>query len=271
MRPLAEQTILITGATDGLGRFLAERLAAEGAHVIVHGRSAERAERVRKAIGGTADVVLADLADLRDVDRLADEVRGRYDRLDVLVNNAGVGSSPPGRVESADGVELRFAVNHLAGYHLTRALLPLLTASAPARVVNVSSLAQTPIDFTDPQITRGYDGGRAYGQSKLAQILFTVDLAEELRGRDVTVNALHPATYMDTTMVRAGGVRPLSTIEEGGAATLRLIRDADVDDVTGRFFNGLTEATPNAQAVDATARRRLRELSDALITRALAG
>jgi NAD(P)-dependent dehydrogenase (short-subunit alcohol dehydrogenase family) len=269
MRPLTEQTILITGATDGLGRYLAENLAAEGAHVIAHGRNAERAELVRKATGDRADVVLADLADLRDVDRLAEEVRGRYDRIDVLVNNAGVGSGPPGRVESADGIELRFAVNYLAGYRLTRSLLPLLVASAPSRVVNVASLGQYPIDFADPLLEHAFDGGRAYAQSKLAQIMFTVDLAEELRDRDVTVNALHPATYMDTTMVRTGGIRPTSTIEQGGLATLRLIRDAALDNVTGRFFNGQTEATPNPQAFDATARRRLHDLSDDLITHAL--
>jgi len=268
MRPLAEQTILITGATDGLGRYVAERLAAGGARVIVHGRDAGRAEKVRAA-GGNVDVLLADLADLRDVDRLADAVIGRYGRLDALVNNAGVGSGPPGRQESADGYELRFAVNYLAGYRLTQRLLPLLTASAPARIVNVASAGQYPIDFADPMLERDYDGFRAYAQSKLAQIMFTIDLADALAGRDVTANALHPATFMDTTMVRAGGREPISTVEEGGAATLRLITDPALDGVTGRYYNGTTETAPDPQATDPDARARLRRLSDDLLTRAL--
>jgi NAD(P)-dependent dehydrogenase (short-subunit alcohol dehydrogenase family) len=156
VRPLTELTILITGATDGLGRYLAGQLASSGAHVIIHGRSADRARRVREELGsGTgdrpADIVLADLADLRQVDQLANDVRQRFERLDVLVNNAGIGAGPPGapRLQSADGIELRFAVNYLAGYHLTRQLTPLLTA-APARVVNVASAGQHPIDFADP-------------------------------------------------------------------------------------------------------------------------
>ena len=273
MRPVSEQTVMITGATDGLGRYLAARLGAEGARVIVHGRDAGRAEVVRSevtAAGGRADVLLADLGELRAVDRLAADVRDRYDRLDVLVNNAGVGSAPAGRVESADGIELRFAVNHVAGYRLAHRLLPLLEASAPSRIVNVASAAQYPIDFDDPLLERAYDGGRAYAQSKLAQIMFTVDLAAELRGRGVTVNALHPATYMATTMVRRGGITPASTVAEGGDATLRLIRDPALDGVTGRYFNGTHESAPHPQATDAAARAHLRRLTDDLVTRALA-
>jgi NAD(P)-dependent dehydrogenase (short-subunit alcohol dehydrogenase family) len=274
VRPLDQQTILITGATDGLGRHLAGQLARSGARVMVHGRDADRARRVRDeldgAASGRAEVVLADLADLRQVDRLADAVRERFDRLDVLVNNAGVGFGPPGgaRQLSADGMELRFAVNYLAGYHLTRRLVPLLTA-APARVVNVASAGQRPIDFADPMHESAYDGTVAYQQSKLAQIMFTFDLADELRDRQVTVNALHPATYMDTTMVHEAGVGPLSSVEQGGDATLRLIADPGLDGVTGRYFHGTREARALPQAYDADARRRLRRLSDELIGRAL--
>lgn len=265
------RTVLITGSTDGLGRWLALRLAEAGDRVLIHGRNAERAaevaDQVRKEAGDpeAADVLLADLALLPEVDRLADEVLARTDRLDVLVNNAGIGGgSPDGRREvDAYGIERRFAVNYLAGYRLTRRLLPLLTASAPARVVNVASAGQHAIDFSDPMLERHYEVTRAYSQSKLAQIMFTFDLAEELSGTGVTVNALHPATFMDTTMVREVGISPWSTVEEGGAATLRLINGTDIG--SGHYFNGQSPARADRQAYDAGARRRLRDLSDEII------
>ncbi|PRY00588.1 SDR family NAD(P)-dependent oxidoreductase [Allonocardiopsis opalescens] len=275
MRALNEQTILVTGATDGLGRYLAERLAADGARVVVHGRDPGRvaatAARIRAgAPDAKLETVLADLAELRQVDRLAAEVRERFDRLDVLVNNAGVGFGRPedGRRESADGIELRFAVNYLAGHRLSRLLVPLLVASAPARVVNVASMGQYPVDFDDPMLTGGYDGVTAYRRAKLAQVMDTIDLAEELKGTGVTANALHPATFMDTTMVNEVGIEPVSTLEEGGTATLRLITDPSLDDVTGRFFDRERPARPNAQAEDPAARRRLRALAEELLTRA---
>ncbi len=199
------KTILVTGSTDGVGRYVAERLGAEGARVLVHGRDRARgeavAERIAKA-GGAARFVAADLASLAEVRALAEAIRKETDGLDVLVNNAGIGTTGDKREVSADGFELRFAVNYLAGFLLTRLLMPLLEARAPARIVNVSSAGQQPIDFSDVMLTRGYSGVRAYCQSKLAQILFTIDLAEELKDCKVTVNCLHPATYMDTTMVR---------------------------------------------------------------------
>jgi NAD(P)-dependent dehydrogenase (short-subunit alcohol dehydrogenase family) len=184
-------------------------------------------------------------------------------RLDVLVSNAGIGSQNEGpqRQESRDGHELRFAVNYLAGFLLAHLLLPLLKASAPSRIVNVASLGQHPIDFSDVMITKGYSGTRAYSQSKLSQIMFTIDLAEELNGSGVTVNSLHPATYMNTTMVRAGGVTPISTVEQGGAAILHLVSGDDVASKSGLFFNGMHETRANPQAYDALARGRLRELS----------
>ncbi|NUR00755.1 MAG: SDR family NAD(P)-dependent oxidoreductase [Streptomyces sp.] len=256
-----------------MGRWLALRAAESGARVLVHGRSAERAEDVRRAVSAStgedrAEVLLADLADLREVDRFADEVLARTPRLDVLINNAGIGATSPGGRREVDGlgIERRFAVNYLAGYRLTHRLLPLLTATAPSRIVNVSSVGQRAIDFADPMLEKDYDGARAYMQSKLAQVMFTFDLAEELSGTGVTVNALHPATYMDTTMVREGGISPWSTVEEGGTAVLRLAGEADPG--TGRYFNGTSPARADRQAYDAEARRRLRELSRALLARA---
>ncbi|MBM9507198.1 SDR family NAD(P)-dependent oxidoreductase [Streptomyces sp. KK5PA1] len=256
-----------------MGRWLALRVAESGARVLIHGRSADRAEQVRREIHEAtgedrAEILLADFADLREVDRFADEVAARTARLDVLVNNAGIGATSPGGRREIDelGVERRFAVNYLSGYRLTRRLLPLLTASAPSRIVNVSSAGQRALDFADPMMELGYDGMRAYTQSKLAQIMFTFDLAEELRDSGVAVNALHPATFMDTTMVREGGISPWSTVEEGGNATLRLIDAADVG--TGRYFNGTAQAHADPQAYDPEARRRLRELSEKLLIQA---
>jgi NAD(P)-dependent dehydrogenase (short-subunit alcohol dehydrogenase family) len=262
------KTILITGSTDGVGRYVAARLAAEGAHVLIHGRDAARAQRLIKEIvhrGHIAPVFYqADLSSLADARQLADAVRADHDRLDVFVSNAGIGSRSMGggeRRESADGFELRFAVNYLAGFLLAHLLLPLLKAAAPSRIVNVASLGQHPIDFDDVMITRNYSGSRAYAQSKLAQIMFTIDLAAELKESGVTVNALHPATYMNTTMVREGGVAPISTVEQGGEAILRLIEADDVAGRSGLFFNGLHEARANPQAYDEAARERLRALS----------
>jgi NAD(P)-dependent dehydrogenase (short-subunit alcohol dehydrogenase family) len=200
----------------------------------------------------------ADLSSLADVRGLADEVLAAEERLDVLVNNAGIGTGDGRRETSVDGYELRFAVNYLAGYVLAERLLPLLERSGPARIVNVASAAQHPIDFDDVMLERGYSGGRAYSQSKLAQILHVYDLAERL-GPDarVTATALHPATYMPTKIVHS----PISTLEEGVAATRHLVDGADVAGVTGRYFNGLHVARPDRQAEDPAARRRLRELS----------
>ncbi|WP_168588715.1 SDR family NAD(P)-dependent oxidoreductase [Saccharopolyspora sp. ASAGF58] len=275
MRTPSQRCILVTGATSGLGRALAHQLAKTGSRVLIHGRSAELAEQTRAEIAAATgsdrlDVVLADLAELRQVERLANDVQLRCDQLDVLVNNAGIGSGPPGggREESPDGIELRFAVNYLAGYHLTHLLQPLLLASAPARVVNVASAGQHPIDFDDPMMTENYIGARAYAQSKLAQIMFTFDLAEQLRGHGVTVNALHPATYMNTAMVREAGVSPLGTIAEGVEATMRLVADPGLDEVTGEYFHGTRACRALEQAYDEQDRTRLRELSGKLVERA---
>jgi NAD(P)-dependent dehydrogenase (short-subunit alcohol dehydrogenase family) len=257
-------TILVTGATDGLGRALATRLAGEGATVIAHARSEERGrEALADLLDGPGDVrlVAGDLASLSAVRALADQVP---DRLDVLVNNAGIGFGG-GREESADGYELRFAVNYLAGFVLASLLRDRLVASAPARIVNVASAGQQAIDFDDVMLERGYDGARAYRQSKLAQIMHAFDLAEELAGSGVTATALHPATFMDTKMVVDAGGTPASTVQEGLEATWRLVADPSVEGVTGAYFNGTREVRADAQAYDLDARRRLRELSQRLV------
>ena len=265
MRPVRDQTVLVTGATDGLGKALATELARAGATVIVHGRDNNRGKatlaEITEATGSDRlHWYQADLAHLDQVRDLVGAVAADNPRLDALVSNAGIGSSPGGRQESAEGIELRFAVNYLAGYLLTRLLLPTLRSSAPTRIVQVSSAGQAPIDFDDVMLTRSYSGGQAYCQSKLAQIMFTLDLADELAGTGVTATALHPATYMPTKMV----ARPVSTLQSGVDATLRLVIDPALDGVTGRYYNGQREARANPQAYDPAARARLRTLSDHL-------
>jgi NAD(P)-dependent dehydrogenase (short-subunit alcohol dehydrogenase family) len=232
--------------------------------VLVHGRDRARGAAVASDIekaGGAATFLPADLASLAEVRRLAEAVRRETDGLDVLINNAGIGTAGRSRELSADGFELRFAVNYLAGFLLTRLLLPELEKRAPSRIVNVASIGQQAIDFSDVMLTRGYSGVRAYCQSKLAQILFTIDLADELKDRGVTVNALHPATYMDTTMVRKSGATPMSAVEEGGEAILQLVASPALDGRTGLYFNGQRESRADPQAYDAAARKRLRRLS----------
>ena len=262
------KTALVTGSTDGVGRYVAERLAEEGARVIVHGRDRARGEAVIERIkrqGGDARLLVADLSSLAEVRLLAEAVKRETDGLDALVNNAGIGTSGARRELSADGFELRFAVNYLAGFLLTRLLLPTLESRPSSRIVNVASAGQQAIDFDDVMLTRGYSGARAYRQSKLAQIMFTFDLVQELAGRNVAVNCLHPATFMDTTMVRLSGVQPISTVEEGGAAILQLVGQLSPEGVSGLYFNGLRESRADPQSYDAAARRKLRALSFELV------
>jgi NAD(P)-dependent dehydrogenase (short-subunit alcohol dehydrogenase family) len=255
VRPLAEQTILVTGSTDGHGRRVAEKLAARGAAVIVHGRDSEKTRAVAAEIGA-AEALVADLASLGEVRRLADGVG----RVDALVNNAGIVSAE--RRTSADGVELTLAVNYLSHFLLTGLLLDRL--EEPARIVNVASIGQAPFDFDDPGYERDYDGYGAYARSKLAQVTWTFELAERLADREVSVNALHPATLMDTKMVRETLGRAHTTVDEGARATLRLVTDPELDGVSGRFFDGLDETRAHEQAYDRDAHRRLWALSERL-------
>jgi NAD(P)-dependent dehydrogenase (short-subunit alcohol dehydrogenase family) len=258
---LTGKTVLITGATDGLGRALAREVLDAGATVIVHGRSPERIEATVDELdgGGAVRSYRADFASLAEVHGLAEALIAADERLDVLVNNAGIGADG-GRELSQDGLELRFAVNHLAGFALTQRLLEAGRVSE--RIVNVSSLGQQALDFDDLELEHGYSGIRAYCQSKLAQILYTFELAQRLAQVQPapTVNALHPATYMPTKMVRS----PISTLQEGVEATFRLVADPALAGTTGAFFDGLRPATPDAQAADAQARRRLWDVSEQL-------
>ncbi|MEU2670972.1 SDR family NAD(P)-dependent oxidoreductase [Streptomyces sp. NPDC007164] len=267
-----DRTVLITGATQGIGRHLALDLARRGATLLLHGRDRARldeaAAEVRTAGSGAAvRTYLADLADLDQVRAMASEVREREPRLDVLVNNAvaGGGAAPLRREVSRQGHELRFAVNYLAPFLLTRELLPLLTASAPARVVDVASVGQAPIDFDDVMMERGYEGLEAYCRSKLALIMSAFDLADRIADSGVTVNALHPAHLMDTRGVREYGLTPAVPVEEGVRPTVRLITDPALAEVTGRYFDRFTDTPAHEQAYDPRARARLAALTRELL------
>jgi len=268
---LADRTVLVTGATDGIGALTAKRLAARGATVLVHGRSPDKVERVVEQIrsdGGSAHGLVADLAAVARVRSLAEDVMRQGRRLDILINNAGVGDPRGPRRESEDGHELHFAVNTLAPVLLTRLLADRLseTASAhgEARVVMVASVAQTAIDFDDPQLTRGYDGMRAYAQSKLALIMATMELAAGLEPHGVTVNALHPGTLLNTKMVREGFGSARGPAEDGAEAEVHLATSPELSGVTGAYFDRLSRAKTAAQAQDAEARQRLMALIDEL-------
>jgi NAD(P)-dependent dehydrogenase (short-subunit alcohol dehydrogenase family) len=276
MRPYGEQTILITGATSGLGFALAEALAEKGATVLLHGRDIKRGravlDEIRQKTGNEKlQFYRADLASLKETSQLARQVAAEQPRLDILVNNAavGFGKNSSKRETSQDGYELRFAVNYLAPYLLVQELLPKLKASAPARIVNVASVGQAPLNFEDIMSERGYSGVTAYRQSKLAMIAWTFDLAAELANTGVTVNALHPASLMPTKLVLEAGWSVMSTVEEGLEATMQLVADPALDGVTGMYFDGLREAKANSQAYDLEVRRELAKLTGELISTAI--
>jgi NAD(P)-dependent dehydrogenase (short-subunit alcohol dehydrogenase family) len=273
MEEIKNQVILITGATDGLGKRVAFDLAARDATLLLHGRNPEKGDAALQQIRddtGNQNLFYynADFASLDAVRRLCEKIQADQKHLDVIINNAGIGAGPrrSGREKSMDGHELRFAVNYLAPFLLTHRLIPLLRRSAPARIVNVASVGQQPIDFDNVMLEDGYDGLRAYMQSKLAQVMFTFDLAADLKDSGITVNCLHPASLMDTKMVMEtdyfGG--PMTTVDEGAHAVMFLAASPELDGISGEYFNGKQRGHANPQAYDKQARRQLRMLSEQL-------
>lgn len=263
--PAKRQVILVTGSTDGLGREVAVRLAATGAHIIVHGRNRERGMEVVKEIEqqgkGTARFYAADFASLEQVRKFAETILRDYDRLDVLINNAGMRGPnvAASRQVSSDGYELTFAVNYLSGFLLTRMLLPRLIQSAPSRIVSISSSAQESgtIDFDDVMLERNYTASQAYRESKLAEVMFTFDLARELKGTGVIVSVLQPGSNL--RRVLSTGVHPKTPIEYAVDAVFHLVTSPDLE--SGQYFDILTPARANDQAYDKEAREKLRKLS----------
>jgi len=266
------KSVLITGATDGLGKLVATHAAEAGATVMLHGRNKEKGKRVVEEIKsetGNQNMFYynADFSSLNEVKKLSDEVLANHAQLHVLINNAAIGGGPKGsrqRELSKDGYELRFAVNYLSHFLLTQKLLPLIIQSAPARIVNVSSIGQSPLDFNDIQLEKQYDSFDSYAKSKLAQIIFGFELAENVKDKNIVVNSLHPATLMNTNMVQQFFGRTSSTVEEGAKVVEYVAFADETKDTTGVYFNQQQPAKANAQAYDIQARKKLWQLSEEL-------
>ncbi|MDN5852281.1 MAG: SDR family NAD(P)-dependent oxidoreductase [Actinomycetia bacterium] len=262
-----DKTALITGATSGLGRTLARHLAVAGFDLVVHGRDEQRLHSVAReiaALGGWVRTVRADITEPEQVAAMAREVTDLAATLDVVVNNAAVGGGvdPTVREVNSGGHELRMVGNYLGPYQLNRALAPTVAAAPQGRIINVASIGQAPIDVDDIGFTRDYDGIQAYCRSKLALIMDTIDLAEELQHSGTTVNAVHPAHLMATTMVRDSGFVPVATVEDGALPVLRLALDTELATTTGRYFDRFDIAEPHPQARDAGVRASLAALAE---------
>ncbi len=280
MTTMQGKICLITGGTNGIGKSTAQALAQMGARVVIVGRNAQKTSQVvdeiRLATGNTdVDALLADLSSLEEVRRLAGEFKRKYPRLDVLLNNAGAMFWT--RHVTADGLERTFALNHLAPFLLTNLLLDTLKASAPARIINLSSRAHQggKIDFEDLQSERHYSGMDAYGNSKLANILFTIELARRLDGAGVTVNAVHPG-FVNSGFAKNndglafklyGAIGPLiaRSPEKGAETSVYLASSPEVKDVTGEYFSDCHVTDTAPQAADAAAAKRLWEVSAEMV------
>jgi retinol dehydrogenase 12 len=272
---MSGKVVLITGATDGIGRITAEKLLSTGAKVVLVGRNRQKTEQVVQAITeqagpGQVDYLLADLSVQAQVRALAEAFKARYQRLDVLINNAG--AMFVNRQESTDGIEMTFALNHLAYFLLTNLLLDRLMASEPARIINVSSDAHRGgrINLADLEFHRGYTGFKAYSQSKLANVLFTYELARRLPGHNVTVNALHPGFVATNFGVSNGGIfRPIFKLfqlaaispDEGARTTLFLAASPQVAGVSGKYFAKEQEVRSSAASYDESMARSLWDAS----------
>jgi NAD(P)-dependent dehydrogenase (short-subunit alcohol dehydrogenase family) len=291
--------VLITGGNTGIGKATAIALAGKGARVIITSRDPARGklalDDIRRASGrDDVELIGLDLASLASVRRCAEEFGEGFDRLDVLVNNAGVALTRGPRQVTYDGIEMQFGVNHIGHFLLTNLLLPLIRKSAPARIVNLSSggymLAPDGLNFDDLQMEKNYKGFPCYGHSKLANIYFTIELARRLEGEDIAVNAVHPG-YVDTELghlrpedkarfvpeekksaKKGGGGGPdLSSLgpplspEEGAATSVRVASSPEVEGITGRYFADLEVAELTPVASDAEAAAKLWRASEALL------
>jgi len=261
-----QKRFLVTGSTDGIGRLTAGRLAGMGHAVLIHGRAPEKVEAVANDIrreSGNPEVsgIVADFSSLNRVRRLANELGDRYDRLDVLINNAGVlpaEEGKNGRPLSEDGHELCMAVNYLAPFLLTHLLLPLLLSSSGARILNVSSVAQDEVDLDDLMLEKDeYAPMHAYACSKLALAMFTMELSDRLAKKNATVNCLHPGSLLDTKMVRRAFSRPLGSADSGAEVEVYLATSPELANVSGVYFDRKTRSRAHAQAYDRRSRERL--------------
>ena len=268
MKSLANRIILITGSTDGLGKAVAFEMAGKGATILLHGRNPHKGEAVVKEIrnaSGNSNHIYhnADFSSLQQVHFLCDKILSQTDQLYMLVNNAGIGGGEKKNIREVgtDGYELRFTVNYLSHFLLTTHLLTLLKKSAPSKIINVVSGAQEPINFNDVMMENNYNGSRAYAQSKLALVMFTFYLANELKDKGITVNCLHPASMMDTKMVREGGGKPRTAVQEGVDTVMYVATSPETENITGAYFDHHKQIRAEKQAYDENARNKLNELS----------
>ena len=264
-----QRVILVTGATDGIGRQTALELLRSGARVIVHGRNRAKTSQVveelkREAGSSSVSPVFADLSSMAEVRRLADEVAAQVERLDVLINNAGVFLHE--RLLTTDGFETTFAVNHLAPFLLTHLLLPKLEQSVQGRIVTVSSIAHSRgrIDFGDLQSERYFHGYTAYATSKLANVLFAYEMARRLGKSRVTSNALHPGV-ITTKLLKSGFGTTGASLSRGAATSVKLALDSTLDSVTGKYFADEREQASSATSHDRQLQKRFYEVSAELV------
>ncbi|WP_051505102.1 SDR family oxidoreductase [Paenibacillus durus] len=270
---IEDKTVLVTGSTDGIGKLTAIQLAQAGATVLMHGRDREKCAAALKEIAkrtGSSKLrtYLADFSSLAEVRRMAEEIRNQESRLDILINNAGIGSgklSNKKRALSKDGHELRFAVNYLAPVLLTQLLLPTVRAAAPARIVNVASIGQKQIDLNNVMLERDYDPFDAYKQSKLALIMYTFELAQQLKPDRITVNCVHPGSLLNTKMVRESIPFGFGSPKSGADVLFHLACAAELDQVTGQYFDKKQPAQADIQAYNSDFRRKLWAYTENLI------
>jgi len=264
---MATGRVLVTGSTDGIGKETAKELARLGMEVIVHGRTEDRtaaaAADIREAVpDARLDTIVGNLSSLDQVRAMATEVKRRFDGLDVLINNAGVMTNT--RQESEDGYELNLAVNHLAHFLLTNLLLDVIVDSSPARIITVSSMvhASGEMRLDDLQMRRGYSGYRAYAQSKLANVLFTYELARRLEGTGVTANALHPGVI--ATKLLHVGFSGGGPVEEGAKTPVFLATSGEVASTTGKYFSNRRSERSSSLSYDEQLAKRLWDVSEEL-------
>jgi NAD(P)-dependent dehydrogenase (short-subunit alcohol dehydrogenase family) len=281
-KPLEGKTVVVTGASAGIGKSTAIGVAKAGAHVVLVVRDQARGEEAKKEIAeksgsSSLEVMLCDFSRLQSIREFAAEYQKKHDRLHVLINNAGAVNTT--RKLTHDGFEQTFGVNHLGYFLVTELLLPVIKASAPARIINVSSAAHNgqTLDFDDLQSEKRYSTFEVYGRSKLCNLYFTFELARRLAGSGVTVNALHPGVVSTQFGQNNGGVlafairiaRPFFLSADDGAKTsVYLATSPDVEGVTGKYFDKCKEKRPSRQSQDDVAARRLWEVSEKLVAQA---
>ena len=270
MVQLNDKTILVTGSTDGIGKQTALELAQMGATVIIHGRNENRVkstmEEIRQSVrDAKLEPAVADFSSLKQVRQLASQIQSRFPRLDVLINNAGVYMKK--RVLSEDGYEMTFAVNHLAHFLLTNLLLELIKKSVPARIITVSSMVHTSakLDFQNLNAEKHYDAYGSYALSKLANILFSKELAEQLHGVGVSSNSLHPGVT-GTKILRLAFPMKGASVKEGAMASVYLAVSPEIEGVTGSYFVNRKETAATPIVNDANTRKRFWEVSKTLVS-----